>query len=513
MNDFDAVDVGAAETLPAFDDSLLPDVLGYLGFDVTAQGVPAPARAPADPQDDDEDEMNAKRPYVWANQREVQKRYRERKKNQAKSLEGKVATLEAKLLEMKALVEAAQEKAVPRHLSVGSIADGICAGTDNTRGENDRGAGLDFPPAERQNNFRSTSFGELVKQLRVQLNRGAADADIRRTLQETLKVLRVEDASSVLEEHAEVLNNARGGRPLERIIPSETRSGGGGGEGGGGGGGQAGGDGKVILSHDGKSVYHGSKVYCGLDGTVMTVEEARKHCIKISDTLLSSTAPAEVEVLVEWRDEYVERLCNIYLKRQDLGLLIASSAGAVIMDHHQRDRPENMPVTEKAPHAGYGEATTAIAVVPLVAPPESSSFERRPGVSSPRATDGQCSTSSPSSCNAEGSTCVAFAATGDENEKIVEPEPNRGGRRDVTHLQRGGNVSSAMKALNELKLSVQSELNVRKEMICDLVNRRLQPRTVARLMVLSLPMFPDPLAVALELKLRRGLSRGRAIVS
>ena len=121
------VDVDALGSLPPFDDALIPEAMNILGFDMPPGGSLSEAYGIASADLNvmevfEDDEEGSKKPKVpGGNQREVQKRYRERKKNYTKDLEKKVATLETELKKLQSENEEKHEDAFLTHVALGRI--------------------------------------------------------------------------------------------------------------------------------------------------------------------------------------------------------------------------------------------------------------------------------------------------------------------------------------------------------------------------------------------------------
>ena len=112
------MDLDALADLPPFDEALIPEAMGILGFDM----ADLPGGAKEAPDDAFDDAQGAKKPKVpGGNQREVQKRYRERKKNYTKDLERKVETLETQLKELIGAKQRADEDDVITLVATGRV--------------------------------------------------------------------------------------------------------------------------------------------------------------------------------------------------------------------------------------------------------------------------------------------------------------------------------------------------------------------------------------------------------
>lgn len=69
-------------------------------------------------------------------------------------------------------------------------------------------------------------------------------------------------------------------------------------------------------------------------------------------------------------------------------------------------------------------------------------------------------------------------------------------------VREGGNVMDVLTVVERLKQSVKHEMAMKFERTHSLVLDIVQPRTAAHLASATLPLIPDPLAIATELKTR-----------
>jgi hypothetical protein len=428
----------ALDTLPPFDDALIPEALGILGFELNpAEVAAAAASAPEETGDE-------KRPRVpGGNQREVQKRYRERKKNHTKMLEQKVKELERKLAAFEKEKREQDDDGVIAHMAIGRVVGPVCCGTDEEGASDSRD--LDLPrvcPLEHRQFMER--LDPLVGRLGDLLERGAADAEIRRALFDVFAFCTPTKATGafnslqlIMNKHAAALNRER-----ERAsVPAEA--------------------GDSNGESDSRWCFgvSGGPLRCvAMDGTVMSKDELDAKYEEVCDKILLATSPLDVRALVDWRDEYLSKLSALYAERQRLGLQLASSGGALVVPVRDASADRTTP-------EGGGDEDTSE------------------------------DTGSGSGSGASETTKADAYTVG-----ILSPD-------SVSFPTQGARVVDVLRVTEALKRSVQDEIALKMDMSKSLMAERLNVRASARIIVESHPLLPDPLALATELK-QRGYGAG-----
>ena len=435
MGDFN---MEALDTLPPFDDALIPEALGILGFEVNpAEAAAAAAAAPEETGDE-------KRPRVsGGNQREVQKRYRERKKNHTKMLEEKVKELERKLAAFEKEKRERDDDGVIAHMAIGRVVGPVCCGTDEEGASEPSDAALPQTCPLEHRQFME-KLDPLVGRLRELLERGAADAEIRRALFDVFAFCTPTKATGafnslqlIMNKHAAALNRER-----ERAsVPAEAE----------------------VSNGESDSRWcfgvSGGPLRCvAMDGTVMSKDELDAKYQEVCDKILLATSPLDVRALVDWRDEYLSKLSALYAERQRLGLQLASSGGALVV-------PVRDAIADRTPSNGGGDEDTSE------------------------------DTGSGSGSGASETTKADAYTVG-----ILTPD-------SVSFPTQGARVVDVLRVTEALKRSVQDEIALKMDMSKSLLAERLNVRASARIMVESHPLLPDPLALATELK-QRGYGAG-----
>ena len=228
------MDLDALADLPPFDEALIPEAMGILGFDM----ADLPGGAKEAPDDAFDDAQGAKKPKVpGGNQREVQKRYRERKKNYTKDLERKVESLETQLKELIGAKQRADEDDVLTLVATGRVVrhghhpggyddDSAYSTVDASCGPGGNGAVGECPLEHRR---VAEAFHAKIANMRALLDAGASDAQLSGALQDTLKFCAPTRAMGtgtgpgnisyqlILNKHAAALNaEAKGAGPVRR---------------------------------------------------------------------------------------------------------------------------------------------------------------------------------------------------------------------------------------------------------------------------------------------------------
>ena len=437
MGDFN---MEALDTLPPFDDALIPEALGILGFEVNpAEAEAAAAAAPEETGDE-------KRPRVpGGNQREVQKRYRERKKNHTKMLEEKVKELERKLAAFEKEKREQDDDGVIAHMAIGRVVGPVCCGTDEEGASEPSDAALPQTCPLEHRQFME-KLDPLVNRLGDLLEHGASDAEIRRALFDvfafctpTKATGAVNSLQLIMNKHAAALNRER-----ERAsVPAEAEDSNG--------------------ESDSRFCFgvSGGPLRCvAMDGTVMSKDELDAKYEEVCDKILLVTSPLDVRALVDWRDEYLSKLSALYAERQRLGLQLASSGGALVVP--VRDASADRTASE-----GGGDEDTS-----------------------------EYTGSGSGSGSGASETTKADAYT----VGILTPD-------SVSFPTQGARVVDVLRVTEALKRSVQDEIALKMDMSKALMAERLNVRASARIIVESHPLLPDPLALATELK-QRGYGTG-----
>ena len=293
--------------LPGWDDALIPEALGVLGFDVVHTNTAPPlVGAPSPPPDeiDDDDDAQAKRSRAQGggtsgNQREVQKRYRERKKNHVKMLEEKVKTLEARLAAMQHREREKAEDDVIAHVAVGALVETTraCGGGGGGDGDGDAGEerlayaanpshGIKKCPLEHQRFLKRLEQSAL--EMKALLDKGAADADIRAALARGFEVCAGSKAdgatgacSEILASNARALNDERR-RALSDAAETKARN-------------ADAGAPECTSAPVCASIFGGAGGplrAVGFDGEIRNEEEMREHHDRACDDLLAHCPPS-----------------------------------------------------------------------------------------------------------------------------------------------------------------------------------------------------------------------------
>lgn len=437
MGDFN---MEALETLPPFDDALIPEALGILGFEVNPSEAAAAAAEEAAPEETGDE----KRPRVpGGNQREVQKRYRERKKNHTKMLEEKVKELERKLAAFENEKREQDDDGVIAHMAIGRVVGPVCCGTDEEGASESRDLALPRVCPLEHRQFME-KLDPLVGRLGDLLERGAADAEIRRALFDVFAFCTPTKATGafnslqlIMNKHAAALNRER-----ERAsVPAEAEDSNG--------------------ESDSRWCFgvSGGPLRCvAMDGTVMSKDELDSKYEEVCDKILLATTPLDVRALVDWRDEYLSKLSSLYAERQRLGLQLASSGGALVVPVHDASADRT------ASEGDVDEDTSE-------------------------------DTGSGSGSGASETTKADAYTVG-----ILTPD-------SVSFPTQGARVVDVLRVTEALKRSVQDEIALKMDMSKSLMAERLNVRASARIIVESHPLLPDPLALATELK-QRGYGAG-----
>lgn len=398
------------------------------------------------PIDDDGDETKRRRTTGGSNQREVQRRYRERKKERTKELEQQVEILQARLNEL-------ESGAAAKHHAGVAYADGSEMSTCTAAAAEQQS--LDEHAAVRQ-------FEDGVKRLKILLERGASDGELRSTLSKMCghvctRLLTPESnfGRAMMHRHARVLNeaNERDGGSGEMVVCGSVRGG--------------------FLKANPSANPEGSDALWTL-----SAEEARLHWQSVVDRFEDVVPPSEVNKLVEWRNKYVAGLSDIYKRRQDLGMQLAFTGPSVI----------------GAGGAGAGAAAAAAGgggrtgVAPLGTLPLLPTHPAGPPNGSASNVDGV------------GGAEVTAAAV-----------------RGATHVTgldsfkaHSDMFTDTMSVIDALKASVADELKFKHVNTSELIGGVVQARTAAHVAILSFPLLPDPLAVASEI-IRRRHTRQQAL--
>jgi hypothetical protein len=223
-----------------------------------------------------------------------------------------------------------------------------------------------------------------------------------------------------------------------------------------------------------------------LDGTMMSENDVAASVSAACDTLLMQTPPIEVQKLVDWRDDYMRDLREVYFERQKLGLQLAAAGGAIV-------------ATGPAP----GPAKTKN-VAAEVAGANASSVQNERSASG---SDDSHATGVRDGGGAVATVTLAMgsaARVDDETRK-----PSGGGDESPafvpsipTSSHAGAKMLDVLAVVERLKRSVQREMGMKFERTVELVTQTLSPRTAAHLACSMIPAMPDPLAIATEAKAR-----------
>jgi hypothetical protein len=346
------MDLDALADLPPFDEALIPEAMGILGFDM----ADLPGGAKEAPDDAFDDAQGAKKPKVpGGNQREVQKRYRERKKNYTKDLEAKVQTLETQLKELRGAKQRADKDEVLTHMALGRVVpakgglNGFCSrgagatedddsaySTIDSKTEKAGAKNVNIGECPLEHRKFSDAFRVKIDDLQALLDAGASDAALLGALRDTLKfcaptrAMGMDDGpfnvtyQLILNKHAAALNAEN-----EGLAPLASKTSGK----------KTPGKKTSASSPCERDALAGACVgsVCGgplrtvaLDGTMMSENDVAASVSAACDTLLMQTPPIEVQKLVDWRDDYMRDLREVYFERQKLGLQLAAAGGAIV---------------------------------------------------------------------------------------------------------------------------------------------------------------------------------------
>lgn len=342
----DALVIDPAAVSAAFadqlDDSVMRDALFTLGFD----DIPPMSFTTSVDGDDGDGKDGKKARTTGSNQRAVQKRYRERKKQHTASLEAKVAELQSRIDELESekreMSDLAANGTVPdRRPAQGGDESGIastaCVLVDAAAVGQD---GRMSSACEKARKEYLLKFGEKVRHMRSALERGASDGELRQTLRGMLAHCLGKNPdlapsgpalNSMMTSNARMLNreaaaaaNVRGGGP----VASHS-------------GGSEGSDGfmahhefKAALMRSNEGIVRANngavcQSVCGgplrvtIDGSTPSEEEASAHWITVAGAVRNNVPPSEITKLIRWRDEYVAGISDIYEERQRIGAKLA----------------------------------------------------------------------------------------------------------------------------------------------------------------------------------------------
>ena len=493
--------------LPGWDDALIPEALGVLGFDVVHTNTAPPlVGAPSPPPDeiDDDDDAQAKRSRAQGggtsgNQREVQKRYRERKKNHVKMLEEKVKTLEARLAAMQHREREKAEDDVIAHVAVGALVETTRAcgggGGDGDAGEEglayaaNPSHGIKKCPLEHQRFLKRLEQSAL--EMKALLDQGASDADIRAALARGFEVCAGSKAdgatgacSEILASNARALNDERR-RALSDAAETKARN-------------ADAGAPECTSAPVCASIFGGAGGplrTVGFDGEIRNEEEMREHHDRACDDLLAHCPPVDAETLVAWRDEYVSKLGDIYAQRRTLGMMLASSGSEITVSsatpqHHGGgfDDAKAIGAGERERDEGGDDDHRA---------DQKAVAKKMDASHSARGSDGSDGT--------DEAAVARFAIHAPRGEKGAAATAAAGGSSSAdveTFAGQGRVVVDALKVVEALKESVRSELALKMTESKRLVFELVQPRSAARLFWACHPLVPDPLGVASRMKER-----------
>ena len=477
------MDLDALADLPPFDEALIPEAMGILGFDM----ADLPGGAKEAPDDAFDDAQGAKKPKVpGGNQREVQKRYRERKKNYTMDLERKVESLETQLKELIGAKQRADEDDVLTLVATGRVVqhdhhpggyddDSAYSTVNASRGPGGNGAVGDCPLEHRR---VAEAFHAKIANMRALLDAGASDAQLSGALQDTIKFCAPTRAMGtgtgpgnisyqlILNKHAAALNaEAKGAGPVRRTTREPVSS---------------------EPERDASSNVAGACVgsVCGgplrtvaLDGTVMSEDDVASAVSAACDSFLTHTPPIEVQKLIDWRDEYMRDLRAVYLERQKLGLQLAAAGGAIV---------------------------ASIAPPPPIASNTIASNTSGEEKSASGSDDSKAPSLFPSVAASDAVATVTLVAGGAPGTAPSREEsgPRQTVGRTVSAQTPGARTPDALAVVELLRQSVRREISMKCEKTAELITRTLSPRTAAHLASSMLPALPDPLAIAAEAKAR-----------
>ena len=487
------MDFDALADLPPLDEALVPEAMGILGFDMA--DLSGGATAAPETFAVDATETRAKKPKIpGGNQREVQKRYRERKKNYTKDLERKVETLETQLKELigakqradedDVLTLVATERVVQHdcHPVMGHDDDSAYSTVDASRGAVGGNGAVGECPLEHRR--VAEAFTAKIANMRALLDAGASDAQLSGALQDTLKFCTPTRAMGtgtgpgnisyqlILNKHAAALNaEAKGAGPgpgpgpVRRTTREPVSS---------------------EPERDASSNVAGACVgsVCGgplrtvaLDGTVMSEDDVASAVSAACDSFLTHTPPIEVQKLIDWRDEYMRDLRAVYLERQKLGLQLAAAGGAIV---------------------------ASIAPPPPIASNTIASNTSGEEKSASGSDDSKAPSLFPSVAASDAVATVTLVAGGAPGTAPSREEsgPRQTVGRTVSAQTPGARTPDALAVVELLRQSVRREISMKCEKTAELITRTLSPRTAAHLASSMLPALPDPLAIAAEAKAR-----------
>ena len=510
------MDLDALADLPPFDEALIPEAMGILGFDM----ADLPGGAKEAPDDAFDDAQGAKKPKVpGGNQREVQKRYRERKKNYTKDLEAKVQTLETQLKELRGAKQRANEDEVLTHMALGRVVPnkgglGFCSrgagatedddsaySTIDSKTEKAGAKNVNIGECPLEHRKFSDAFRAKMDDLRALLDAGASDAALLGALRDTLKFCAPRNAMGmddgpfnvtyqlILNKHAAALNAEN-----EGLAPLASKTSGK----------KTPGKKTSVSSPNSRDALAGACVgsVCGgplrtvaLDGTMMSENDVAASVSAACDALLMQTPPIEVQKLVDWRDDYMRDLREVYFERQKLGLQLAAAGGAIV-------------ATGPAP----GPAKTKNVAAAPGANAASVQNER-----SASGSDDSHETGVRDGGGAVATVTLAMGSAARVDDETRKPSGVGDASAFVpsipTSSHAGAKMLDVLAVVELLKRSVQREMGMKCERTVELVTQTLSPRTAAHLACSMIPAMPDPLAIATEAKARgfAGMKGGSAV--
>ena len=505
------IDVDALADLPPLDEALVPEAMGILGFDMadlSGGTTEAPETFAVDATD-----TRAKKPKIpGGNQREVQKRYRERKKNYTMDLERKVESLETQLKELIGAKQRADEDDVLTLVATGRVVqhdhhpggyddDSAYSTVNASRGPGGNGAVGDCPLEHRR---VAEAFHAKIANMRALLDAGASDAQLSGALQDTIKFCAPTRAMGtgtgpgnisyqlILNKHAAALNaeaKGAGPGPVGRTTRGEPGS-------------------SAEPERDASSnverrtcvgsVCGGPLRTVALDGTVMSEDDLASAISAACDSFLTHTPPIETQKLIDWYDEYMRDLRATYFERQKLGLQLAAAGGAIV-------------ATGPAP----GPAKTKN-VAAEVAGKNASSVQNE------RSASGSDDSHGTNVRDGGGAVATVTLSLGSAAARVDDETRKPSGVGDkspafVPSIPTSSHVCAktldVLAVVERLKRSVQREMGMKFERTVELVTQTLSPRTAAHLACSMIPAMPDPLAIATEAKARgfAGMKGGSAV--
>ena len=513
------MDLDALADLPPFDEALIPEAMGILGFDM----ADLPGGAKEAPDDAFDDAQGAKKPKVpGGNQREVQKRYRERKKNYTKDLEAKVQTLETQLKELRGGKQRADKDEVLTHMALGRVVPakgglGFCSrgagatedddsaySTIDSKTEKAGAKNVNIGECPSEHRKFSDAFRAKMDDLRALLDAGASDAALLGALRDTLKfcaptrAMGMDDGpfnvtyQLILNKHAAALNAEN-----EGLAPLASKTSGK----------KTPGKKTSASSPCERDALAGACVgsVCGgplrtvaLDGTMMSENDVAASVSAACDTLLMQTPPIEVQKLVDWRDDYMRDLREVYFERQKLGLQLAAAGGAIVATG-----PAPGPAAPKNVAAKVAGKNAA-------------------SVQNERSASGSDDSHATGVRDGGGAVATVTLSLGSAAARVDDEtrKPSGGGDESpafVPSVPTSSHVCAktldVLAVVERLKRSVQREMGMKFERTVELVTQTLSPRTAAHLACSMIPAMPDPLAIATEAKARgfTGMKGGSAV--